>query len=1125
MANTKITTNVIADDAITAAKIADDAVGSDQIADDAITTAKLANSINTDITAKLPLAGGTLTGNLLFADSVRARFGADNDLQIFHDTSNSYIENTGTGDLILQDSGGDVRIKGKSNEDSIVANNDGSVELYYDNAKKFETTSAGVSITGTLAVGLITGTTATASGSTNTTALASTAFVQQELTTLIGGAPSTLNDLNELAAAINDDANYNSTLTTALATKLPLAGGILTGDLSIPNKLLHAGDGDTSIDFDTNLVDVYAGGVLGIRVLPGAIVFNEASGDVDFRVESTDNDNMLFVDGGNNRVGIGKAAASQPFEVGVFSVFDTGVVINEGGNDSNFRVESDDNANMLFVDGGEDRVGIGTASPGYLLDLLTSSGNTVVNIKSTTGGDPELQFDSAASSRNGVIRFLDQGSAAGKIIYAHNGDTMSFHRANESVASLILKDGNVGIGTASPSGMLHIQEGSNYGAVDSGADQLVVSNNGAESGITIAATTVATINFADAAGSRIGRVRYEHDNNKMEFWANDAERMSIDSAGNVGIGITAPSAWHTDHRSIQLGAGGSGVSGGGATYRNVSLNQNTYLNASGDWKYFGTDYAAKIEAYDGAWSFKVAASGTADATVSFTEALTILNSGNVGISQPSPAHPLHVGDDSGGSSNDTIAFIQGSSTGENNLFLGKSLDQNNATVLGFKYASDGSASNYGYWMNWGEAPGSGLVMADGGKVGIGTTAPVEALTLANSTGLGWINSNSYTHGIFKETNDLKFRRTSGTTANSIASGDVSLTILGATGNVGIGLTNPADGKLMVAGVLAGDYGISVQNSQATPGVYINQDGNSNALNIDAESTTTEAIYVSADVLTTGAVAYFVSNSESTAGRELVLIVNDNPLATGTIPLEVQQHSSHLTAMFQNTLAGTDAEVQIRSSANDTDSVLSLVQGNGAGMKVMYDGGTDEFQIKESSTVHFKIYSGGAATFYGATNNFQSGTIQMGGTEVIDNSRNITAASIALGGTGAANTLDDYEEGTFTPTWTVAGGGTMNGVTATNHGTYTKVGRICTISFYSVYVSTSGTAPTYYILQVPFAAAANSVATGVGREFAQGSPLWRAEMGLNATTITFKEFDETAPAPNGYIQGSFTYQTV
>ena len=80
--------------------------------------------------------------------------------------------------------------------------------------------------------GTITGTTATASAGTNTTALASTAFVQQEITSLIGGAPTALDTLNELAAAINDDSNYNTTLTTALDTKLQLAGGTMTGNLN-----------------------------------------------------------------------------------------------------------------------------------------------------------------------------------------------------------------------------------------------------------------------------------------------------------------------------------------------------------------------------------------------------------------------------------------------------------------------------------------------------------------------------------------------------------------------------------------------------------------------------------------------------------------------------------------------------------------------------------------------------------------------------------------------------------------------------------------------------------------------------------------------------------------------------
>jgi len=60
----------------------------------------------------------------------------------------------------------------------------------------------------------------TAAANTNTTQVATTAYVQAELTDLIGGAPGTLDTLNELAAAINDDATYASTLTTALGTKV-----------------------------------------------------------------------------------------------------------------------------------------------------------------------------------------------------------------------------------------------------------------------------------------------------------------------------------------------------------------------------------------------------------------------------------------------------------------------------------------------------------------------------------------------------------------------------------------------------------------------------------------------------------------------------------------------------------------------------------------------------------------------------------------------------------------------------------------------------------------------------------------------------------------------------------------
>jgi hypothetical protein len=90
-------------------------------------------------------------------------------------------------------------------------------------------------LTGTIVAARL-DTATTQAESDDSTKIATTAYVVDKITTLIGGAPSTLNDLNELALAINDDNDYNSTLTTALATKLPLAGGTMTGDIA------HAGN-------------------------------------------------------------------------------------------------------------------------------------------------------------------------------------------------------------------------------------------------------------------------------------------------------------------------------------------------------------------------------------------------------------------------------------------------------------------------------------------------------------------------------------------------------------------------------------------------------------------------------------------------------------------------------------------------------------------------------------------------------------------------------------------------------------------------------------------------------------------------------------------------------------------
>ena len=76
-------------------------------------------------------------------------------------------------------------------------------------------------------------TTTTQSASDNSTKIATTAYVTSAVASIIDSAPDTLNTLNEIAAALNDDASFNTTVTNSIAAKLPLAGGTMSGDLNM----------------------------------------------------------------------------------------------------------------------------------------------------------------------------------------------------------------------------------------------------------------------------------------------------------------------------------------------------------------------------------------------------------------------------------------------------------------------------------------------------------------------------------------------------------------------------------------------------------------------------------------------------------------------------------------------------------------------------------------------------------------------------------------------------------------------------------------------------------------------------------------------------------------------------
>ena len=108
------------DNTVTSAKIADNAVGAEHIE--------------------------VLDANLQLADSVKIQVGAGNDLEIYHD-GNSYVTNTTANQLAVQSN--DLKLRSYTDlENYLVATHNGAVELYYNGSKKFETTSAGIQVTG-----------------------------------------------------------------------------------------------------------------------------------------------------------------------------------------------------------------------------------------------------------------------------------------------------------------------------------------------------------------------------------------------------------------------------------------------------------------------------------------------------------------------------------------------------------------------------------------------------------------------------------------------------------------------------------------------------------------------------------------------------------------------------------------------------------------------------------------------------------------------------------------------------------------------------------------------------------------------------------------------------------------
>ena len=146
----------------------------------------------------------------------------------------------------------------------------------------------------------------TASGGDSSTALATTAFVAGEINSLIDAAPGALNTLNELAAAMGDDANFSTTVTNSIATKLPLAGGTMTGNLNLQADGLEI----FLKSADYNVARIIPRGSSGGNLDKGLLSLYDA-GTEDIRIDAGGNS---WIDTGNN-LGIGNTTPQAKLHV------------------------------------------------------------------------------------------------------------------------------------------------------------------------------------------------------------------------------------------------------------------------------------------------------------------------------------------------------------------------------------------------------------------------------------------------------------------------------------------------------------------------------------------------------------------------------------------------------------------------------------------------------------------------------------------------------------------------------------------------------------------------------------------------------------------------------------------
>ena len=708
---------------------------------------------------------------------------------------------------------------------------------------------------------------------------------------------------------------------------------------------------------------------------------------------------------------------------------------------------------------------------GTTITVDSASAQNIVlgdNDKMTFGAGSDLQIYHDGS--NSYIKDAGQGNlyiTATDLRLGNADNSKDYLRANDGGAVSLLYNAGVKLATtATGVDITGTLTSDGLTVEQSGNDVSIVSRN-TSNNASVATSSSLKLGITSTVGTHDSEIKVvenavNSNTTRMEFYnyfgGTLYKNMSILGNGDISFyedtGTTAKFFWDASAESLTLGASSEpSVAAGELNLVGVSTTNNT---AQASLSFFdgGSNDLATVKSYrggsfsDGELAFEVAQGGAAPA-----EAMRIDSSGNVGIGISNPFYNLVVS--SGGASG--IEFAPAYSGTAN---LVQHYSRSGAVYVDAVNEAAQHRFNIG---------GSEKMRIDSsGNVGIGTSSPSAALEIVSTTSIAgarlstsagsdseieFINTSSGNHTWaigqdFSNSNAFSIAYNNAVGASLSSNAKVVIT---SSGFVGIGTTSPARPFSAVA------TGNTTSVFERTDGTYV--------LEMKGNGTTT------------GAALGMATNDMVVAagGSERMRITSSGNVGIGTTA-NVSLTSSEQGFWYQandwlavSRSAGTVAYLnRLTSDGNILD-----LRKDGATVGSIGANGSRPYLVNPTyGGIRIDDYRLNPATTAGA--NWDNALdLGAGGTRWKDL---YLSGGVYLGGTGSANKLDDYEEGTWTPD---IGQGASGGTFNHRQGFYTKVGRVVHFEFDISPTGWTADGNHFYISGLPFTSLSTAYAYGGG----------------------------------------------